>query len=453
MPLPIVAIIGRPNVGKSTLVNRLTESQEAIVHDQPGMTRDRTYRHAYWQDREFSVVDTGGLIFDDDTEFLPLIREQVMVALAEATVAIFVVDGQVGLTGGDEAIASWLREHSVPVLLAVNKCESPTAGLMQSMQFWELGLGNPFPISSIHGSGTGELLDELIQYIPRRDEIEESTEIRVAIVGRPNVGKSSLLNAFLGENRAIVSPISGTTRDAIDTVVERNEKTYRLIDTAGIRRKKNVEYGAEFFGINRAFKAIRRADVVLLVLDAVDRVTEQDLKLANRIVEEGRACVIVVNKWDTVEKDTYTILEYEREVKSRLYFIEWAKTIFVSALTGQRVEKIIDLVDQAVAEHQRRVSTAVINDVIEEAVRWHSPPTTRQGKQGKIYYGTQVSSQPPTLVLFVNDPKRFNENYRRYMESQFRQQLGFLGTPIRLIWRGKPAREVERNTANRATKV
>lgn len=453
MPLPIVAIIGRPNVGKSTLVNRLTESQEAIVHDQPGMTRDRTYRHAYWQDREFSVVDTGGLIFDDDTEFLPLIREQVMVALAEATVAIFVVDGQVGLTGGDEAIASWLREHSVPVLLAVNKCESPTAGLMQSMQFWELGLGNPFPISSIHGSGTGELLDELIQYIPRRDEIEESTEIRVAIVGRPNVGKSSLLNAFLGENRAIVSPISGTTRDAIDTVVERNEKTYRLIDTAGIRRKKNVEYGAEFFGINRAFKAIRRADVVLLVLDAVDRVTEQDLKLANRIVEEGRACVIVVNKWDTVEKDTYTILEYEREVKSRLYFIEWAKTIFVSALTGQRVEKIIDLVDQAVAEHQRRVSTAVINDVIEEAVSWHSPPTTRQGKQGKIYYGTQVSSQPPTLVLFVNDPKRFNENYRRYMESQFRQQLGFLGTPIRLIWRGKPAREVERNTANRATKV
>ncbi|KKD37689.1 MAG: ribosome biogenesis GTPase Der [Limnoraphis robusta] len=453
MPLPIVAIIGRPNVGKSTLVNRLTESQEAIVHDQPGMTRDRTYRHAYWQDREFSVVDTGGLIFDDDTEFLPLIREQVMVALAEATVAIFVVDGQVGLTGGDEAIASWLREHSVPVLLAVNKCESPTAGLMQSMQFWELGLGNPFPISSIHGSGTGELLDELIQYIPRRDEIEESTEIRVAIVGRPNVGKSSLLNAFLGENRAIVSPISGTTRDAIDTVVERNEKTYRLIDTAGIRRKKNVEYGAEFFGINRAFKAIRRADVVLLVIDAVDRVTEQDLKLANRIVEEGRACVIVVNKWDTVEKDTYTILEYEREVKSRLYFIEWAKTIFVSALTGQRVEKIIDLVDQAVAEHQRRVSTAVINDVIEEAVSWHSPPTTRQGKQGKIYYGTQVSSQPPTLVLFVNDPKRFNENYRRYMESQFRQQLGFLGTPIRLIWRGKPAREVERNTANRATKV
>ncbi|MGB3192393.1 MAG: ribosome biogenesis GTPase Der [Limnoraphis sp.] len=453
MPLPIVAIVGRPNVGKSTLVNRLSETQDSIVHDQPGITRDRTYRYAYWQDREFSVVDTGGLIFDDDTEFLPLIREQVMVALAEATVAIFVVDGQTGLTGGDEAIASWLREHSVPVLLAVNKCESPTTGLIQSMQFWELGLGNPFPLSSIHGSGTGELLDELIKYIPKADELEESEEIRVAIVGRPNVGKSSLLNAFLGENRAIVSPISGTTRDAIDTVVERNGKTYRLVDTAGIRRKKNVEYGAEFFGINRAFKAIRRSNIVLLIIDAIDRVTEQDLKLANRVSEEGRACVIVVNKWDTIEKDTYTILEYEREVKARLYFMDWAKTIFVSAMTGQRVEKIIDLVDQAVAEHQRRVSTAVINEVIEEAVSWHSPPTTRQGKQGKIYYGTQVSSQPPTLVLFVNDPKRFNENYRRYMESQFRQQLGFLGTPIRLIWRGKPAREVERNTANRATKV
>ncbi|MEL7034642.1 MAG: ribosome biogenesis GTPase Der [Cyanobacteria bacterium J06592_8] len=453
MPLPIVAIIGRPNVGKSTLVNRLSESRDSIVHDEPGITRDRTYRHAYWQDREFSVVDTGGLIFDDDTEFLPLIREQVMAALAEATVAIFVVDGQIGVTGGDEAIAGWLREHSVPVILAVNKCESPTAGLIQAAQFWELGLENPFPISGIHGSGTGELLDELIQHLPPIEEIEESNEIRVAIVGRPNVGKSSLLNAFLGENRAIVSPISGTTRDAIDTVVERNGQTYRLVDTAGIRRKKNVEYGAEFFGINRAFKAIRRADVVLLVIDAIDQVTDQDQKLANRVVEEGRACVIVVNKWDTIEKDTYTILGFERDVKDRLYFMDWAKTIFVSAVTGQRVEKIIDLVDQAVSEHKRRVSTAVINEVIEEAVSWHSPPTTRQGKQGRIYYGTQVTSQPPTIILFVNDPKRFNENYRRYMESQFRQQLGFLGTPIRLIWRGKPAREVERNTVNRATKV
>ncbi|EKD09343.1 ribosome biogenesis GTPase Der [Limnospira platensis] len=453
MSRPIVAIIGRPNVGKSTLVNRLTQTQDAIVHDQPGMTRDRTYRSAYWQDREFTVVDTGGLVFDDDTEFLPLIREQALIALGEATAAIFVVDGQTGPTGGDEAIASWLRQQKVPILLAVNKCESPTQGLTQAAQFWELGLGNPFPISSIHGSGTGELLDALIENLPASTDNEDSEELRVAIVGRPNVGKSSLLNTFLGQERAIVSPISGTTRDAIDTIVEHNGNTYRLVDTAGIRRKKHVEYGAEFFGINRAFKAIRRADVVLFVIDAVEGVTDQDQKLAGRISDDGRACVIVVNKWDAVEKDSYTILEYEKVMRSRLYFLDWADMIFVSAMTGQRVEKIFKLVDKAAEENRRRVSTSVINEVIEEAVRWHSPPTSRQGRQGKIYYGTQVTSSPPTIVLFVNDPKRFGDNYRRYMESQFRQQLGFAGTPIRLLWRGKAMREVERNSSNRATKV
>ena len=454
MPLPIVAIIGRPNVGKSTLVNRLASTTDAIVHDQPGITRDRTYRNAFWCDRHFQVVDTGGLVFDDDTEFLPLIREQAMTALSEASVAIFVVDGQMGVTGGDEAIAQWLRQQNVPILLAVNKCESYKDGLTQAAQFWELGLGEPFAISSIHGNGTGELLDELTNYLPIITEELEEEEIRVAIVGRPNVGKSSLLNAFLGENRAIVSPISGTTRDTIDTLVERQGRTYRLIDTAGIRKKKNVEYGAEFFGINRAFKAIRRANLVLLVIDAIDGVTEQDQKLADRVIEEGRACVIVVNKWDAVEKDSSTIYDYQRSVRARLYFMEWAEMIFVSAMSGQRVEKIIDLVNNAFDQHKRRVTTAVINEVIEEAVRWHSPPATRQGKQGKIYYGTQVSTEPPTIVLFVNDPNRFNDNYRKYMDSQFRQQLGFTGTPLRLLWRGKKERELEggRNL-NRATRV
>ncbi len=452
MSLPIVAIIGRPNVGKSTIVNRLAESKDAIVHDEPGITRDRTYRNAYWQDREFQVVDTGGLVFDDNTEFLPLIREQAMAALAEASVAIFVVDGQTGITGGDEEIAQWLRQQPVPTLLAVNKCESITEGLTQAAMFWELGLGEPYPISGIHGNGTGELLDDLITYLPVA-EIPETNEIKIAIVGRPNVGKSSLLNAFIGEKRAIVSPISGTTRDAIDTVVERNGKTYRLIDTAGIRKKKNVEYGAEFFGINRAFKAIRRAEVVLFVIDALDGVTEQDQKLANRIIEDGRACVIVVNKWDAVEKDSYTIYTYEQEVRSRLYFVEWAEMIFVSALTGKRVEKIIDLIDNAANEYQRRVTTSVINEVLEEAISWNSPPTSRQGRQGKIYYGTQVTSKPPTIALFVNDPKRFPDNYRRYIQGQFRQHLGFTGTPIRLLWRGKKSREVEQNTVNRATRV
>lgn len=453
MSLPIVAIIGRPNVGKSTFANRLAGVQDAIVYDQPGVTRDRTYLQSFWRDREFLVVDTGGLVFDDDTEFLPLIRTQAIAALTEASVAIFLVDGQTGPLPADEEIAQWLRQQPVPVLVAVNKCESPEQGLTQAAQFWELGLGEPFPVSAIHGSGTGELLDKLIEFLPKVEELPETNEIKVAIVGRPNVGKSSLLNAFVGENRAIVSPISGTTRDSIDTLVEREGQTYRLIDTAGIRKKKNVEYGPEFFGINRAFKAIRRADVVLLVIDAIDGVTEQDQKLAGRIVEEGRACVVVINKWDAIEKDSYTIYDYEKIIKDRLHFVEWAEMIFVSALSGQRVEKILELVNRAAEAHKRRVSTAVINEVLEEALKWHSPPVSRQGRQGKIYYGTQVSIQPPAIALFVNDATRFNENYRRYIERQFRQQLGFPGTPIRLLWRSKKARDVENSNANRATRV
>ncbi len=452
MKLPIVAVIGRPNVGKSTFVNRLAGDQQAIVHDQPGITRDRTYRPAFWLDRDFQIVDTGGLVFDDDTEFLPMIRQQAMAALVEASAAIFVVDGQLGLTAGDREIAEWLRRQSVPVLLAVNKCESVEQGLAQAAEFWELGLGEPYAISAIHGSGTGELLDELVTHLPPPDELVEDNEIKVAIIGRPNVGKSSLLNSLTGEQRSIVSPISGTTRDAIDMIVQRGEQTYRLIDTAGIRRKKNVDYGAEFFGINRAFKAIRRSDVVLFVIDVLDGVTEQDLKLAGRIIDEGRAVILVINKWDAVEKDTGTINEYKKEIMARLYFMEWAQTIFVSAMTGQRVNKILDLVDIAAEAHRRRVGTSVINEVLEEAVSWHSPPTTRQGKQGRIYYGTQVSAQPPTIALFVNDPKRFNDNYRRYIDRQFRDQLGFTGTPVRLLWRGKKMRELERG-ANKATKV
>lgn len=453
MPLPVVAIVGRPNVGKSTLVNRIAGEQEAIVFDQPGITRDRTYRQAYWCDREFQIVDTGGLVFDDETEFLPLIREQVLLALAEAKVAIFVVDGQEGLTGGDETIAQWLRQQSVPTVLAVNKCESIDKGTMQTLDFWSLGLGEPLPISSIHGNGTGDLLDQVIGHLPPPIEEEESAETRVAIIGRPNVGKSSLLNAFVGEGRAIVSPISGTTRDAIDSFVQCNDQRYRLIDTAGIRKKRSVDYGPEFFGINRAFKAIRRSDVVLLVIDALDGVTEQDQKLAGRIEEDGRACVVVVNKWDAVEKDTYTLVEYEKTLRGKLYFLEWAPFIFVSAMTGQRVEKILDLVDEAAEQHQRRVTTSVVNEVLEDALAWRSPPSTRQGRQGRIYYGTQVTSRPPTFTMFVNDPKLFKDSYRRYIERQFRESLGFQGTPVRFFWRGKKQREIDRTNPNRATRV
>ncbi len=454
MGLPIVAIVGRPNVGKSTLVNRLTGMMDAIVHDEPGVTRDRTYRPAYWCDREFMVVDTGGLVFDDETEFLPMIRQQVMTALAEASVAIMVVDGREGQMDADEEIAQWLRQQKVPVLLAVNKCESPQLGLSQAAQFWNLGLGEPFALSGIHGNGTGELLDKMLTHLPEKGVEPEVEEIKVAIIGRPNVGKSSLLNAFVGEERSIVSPISGTTRDTIDMVVERDGKTYRLIDTAGIRRKKNVEYGPEFFGINRAFKAIRRCDVVLFVVDAVDGITEQELKLAGRIIEEGRACILVINKWDAIEKDNDTIYEYEKLIRDRLNFMDWAQIIFVSAVTGQRVANILALVDATNEQYQRRVSTSVVNEVIEEALSWHTPPTTRQGKQGKIYYGTQVSTKPPTFALFVNNPAVFKDNYRRYVERQFREVLGFAGTPLKIFWRGKKVREAERGgSPNRATRV
>jgi GTPase len=453
MPLPVVAIIGRPNVGKSTIVNRLAQVQDAIVFDEPGVTRDRTYKRAFWQDREFMVVDTGGLVFDDETEFLPLIREQAIAALAESCVAIFVVDGKEGMTFSDEEIAGWLRLQSVPVLLAVNKCESVTQGEAQAAEFWSLGLGQPYAMSGIHGNGTGDLLDKVLEYLPPKDEVTDEEEIRVAIVGRPNVGKSSLLNAFTGQNRSIVSPISGTTRDTIDMLVERDDIHYRLIDTAGIRKKKNVEYGPEFFGVNRAFKAINRSDVVLLVIDAIDGVTDQDQKLAGRILEEGRACVVVVNKWDAIEKDSSTIYDYERDINARLHFTDWADMIFTSALTGQRVEKIFDLIAPAAEQHRRRVSTSVINEILEDALMWHTPPTTRQGKQGKIYYGTQVSTRPPTIALFVNDPDLFGDGYRRYVERKFRESLSFKGTPLRLLWRGKKVRDMERSTSNRATRV
>ncbi|MBE9139080.1 ribosome biogenesis GTPase Der [Nodosilinea sp. LEGE 07088] len=453
MPLPVVAVIGRPNVGKSTLVNRLAGAQDAIVYDQPGVTRDRTYQPAFWRDRDYLVVDTGGLVFDDDTEFLPYIREQAQLALTEASAAVLVVDGQTGPTESDRDIASWLRQQSVPVLLAVNKCESLDHGLVQAAQFWELGLGEPYAVSGIHGNGTGELLDALVEFLPETVEEAATEEIKVAIVGRPNVGKSSLLNAFVGETRAIVSPISGTTRDAIDMQVRHGDQIYRLIDTAGIRKKKSVEYGPEFFGINRAFKAIRRADVVLLVIDALDGVTEQDQKLAGRVEEDGRACVIVVNKWDAVDKDSYTIYDVDHQISARLNFLDWAKRIFVSAKTGQRVPKILELVDQAVEQHRRRVTTSVVNEVLEDAVKWHTPPTTRQGRQGRIYYGTQVTVRPPSFTLFVNDPHLLKDNYRRYVERQFRENLGFEGTPIRIFWRGKAMRDLERNNPNRATKV
>jgi GTPase len=449
--LPVVAIIGRPNVGKSTLVNRLCRSRDAIVHDQPGVTRDRTYQEGFWGDRTFKVVDTGGLVFNDDSEFLPEIREQAKLAMAEAAVAVVIVDGQYGITAADETIAEWLRHQNCPVLLAVNKCESPDQGLAMAAEFWTLGLGEPYPVSAIHGAGTGELLDKVITFLPSTPEQEGLEEpIQMAIIGRPNVGKSSILNSICGENRAIVSPIRGTTRDTIDTTIEREGKTWKLLDTAGIRRRRSVTYGPEFFGINRSFKAIDRSDVCVLVIDAEEGVTEQDQRLAGRIEEDGRACVVAVNKWDLISKDSHTLPAMEKELRSKLYFLEWSPMLFISALTGQRVERIFPLAALAVEQHRRRVSTSVVNEVLQEALSWRTPPTTRGGRQGKVYYGTQVAVRPPSFTLFVNDPKLFGDTYRRYVERQIREGLGFEGSPLRLFWRGKQQRDAERDQSKAA---
>ena len=451
MALPVVAIIGRPNVGKSTLVNRLCRSRDAIVHDQPGVTRDRTYQEGFWGDRTFKVVDTGGLVFNDDSEFLPEIREQAKLAMAEAAVAVVIVDGQYGITAADETIADWLRHQNCPVLLAVNKCESPDQGLAMAAEFWTLGLGEPYPVSAIHGAGTGELLDKVITFLPSTPEQEGLEEpIQMAIIGRPNVGKSSILNSICGENRAIVSPIRGTTRDTIDTTIEREGKTWKLLDTAGIRRRRSVTYGPEFFGINRSFKAIDRSDVCVLVIDAEEGVTEQDQRLAGRIEEDGRACVVAVNKWDLISKDSHTLPAMEKELRSKLYFLEWSPMLFISALTGQRVERIFPLAALAVEQHRRRVSTSVVNEVLQEALSWRTPPTTRGGRQGKVYYGTQVAVRPPSFTLFVNDPKLFGDTYRRYVERQIREGLGFEGSPLRLFWRGKQQRDAERDQSKAA---
>ena len=446
MARPIVAIIGRPNVGKSTLVNRLCRSKDAIVFDKPGVTRDRSYQDGFWGDREFKLVDTGGLVFDDESEFLPEIREQVNLAMSEAAIALVIVDGQQGITASDQAIAEWLRNYKCSILLAVNKCESPELGLAMAADFWQLGLGEPYPVSAIHGAGTGDLLDHLIELLPPRDSVEnEENPIQLSIIGRPNVGKSSLLNAICGENRAIVSPVRGTTRDTIDTSIIREDQSWKLIDTAGIRRRKSVNYGPEFFGINRSFKAIERSDVCILVIDALDGVTEQDQRLAGRIEEEGRACLVVVNKWDAIEKDTYTMPAMEKELRSKLYFLDWAEMLFVSALMKQRINPIFRFASLAVEQHRRRVSTSVVNEVVTDALSWRSPPTSRGVRQGRLYYSTQVASSPPSFTLFVNDPKLFGDSYRRYLERQLRDGLGFQGTPIKLFWRGKQQREAERD--------
>lgn len=475
--LPKVAIVGRPNVGKSALFNRLVGGNVAIVVDEPGVTRDRLYGRSFWGEKDFMVIDTGGVVTvpksqntgtdglaitrgggEDDIAYavkeaiaagLPsMIEKQAAAAVKEASVIICLVDGQAGVTAADIEIVDWLRkEHSdKSIILAVNKCESPRKGIMQAADFWSLGF-TPVPISAISGSGTGDLLDLVCSELKLSEALEETNEVEeripaIAIVGRPNVGKSSLLNALVHEERTIVSPISGTTRDAIDTeFIGPDGQTYCLIDTAGIRRRAAVVAAGsktESLSVNRAFQAIRRSDVVALVIDAMACITEQDYRIGERIEMAGKGCIIVVNKWDTIpDKNNQTTYFYEQDVREKLRVLSWAPIVYASATTGQRIEKIITAASAADKQRSKRISTSIFNQVVQEAVAFKQPPMSRGGKRGRVYYCTQATIRPPTFVFFVNDAKLFPETYRRYMEKQLRANIDFPGTPIRLLWRSK----------------
>lgn len=403
---------------------------------------------AQYGDFNFQVVDTGGIVFDDSKDiFADRITEQALIALREATVAIIVCDGKEGVTQLDEILVNWLRKNNkVPLYLAVNKCESEKQGLLQAQDFWQLGIGDPYPVSGIHGNGVSDLLEVATSHMPKVFNVLPENATNIALVGRPNVGKSSLLNRLCGETRSIVSDVAGTTRDTIDAMVNRGaNRTYRIIDTAGIRKRGKVEYGPEFFMVNRAFKAIRRSDCVILLLDAISGIVEQDRILAERIAAEGRACVIALNKWDAIaDKNDKTYLRAIENIRSNLPVLRWAEVVLISALEGQRTEKLFDCVDRANQQFNRRISTAVLNEVVNDATLWMAPPTIG-GRSGRIYYCLQISTAPPTIVLFVNDPDLFTESYQRYLERKIRDGLNFEGTPLKLIWRGKSLRAINRS--------
>ncbi|QGG47783.1 ribosome biogenesis GTPase Der [Heliorestis convoluta] len=433
MAKPIVAIVGRPNVGKSTLFNRISGGRVAIVEDQPGVTRDRIYRDAQWLDRPFTLIDTGGLELGDyENPFSDVVRKQAQLAIEEADLVLFVVDGKNGLTAEDEKIADILRRTQKPVLLVVNKIEDFSKN--QYMEFYALGLGDPIPVSASHGMNTGDLLDMVVAALPEIEEDYAPDVIKIAIIGRPNVGKSSLTNAMLGQERVIVSDIPGTTRDAIDTPFERDGKHYVVIDTAGMRRRGKVEEAIERYSVMRSLRAVDRSDVVLMVIDAVEGVTEQDKKIAGYAHEGGKGCILVLNKWDLVQKDDKTMQRYDKVIRSELGFMQYAPTMYVSAKTGQRLPKILEIVDFVSEQTNRRISTSILNELLADIVRV-TPPPTDKGRKLKIYYATQASVKPPTFVLFVNDEELFHFSYRRHIQNRFRETFGFEGSPIRFIIR------------------
>jgi GTP-binding protein len=439
---PLVAIVGRPNVGKSTLFNRLVGEFLAIVEDQPGTTRDRLYADAEWSGHTFTLIDTGGLEPKSIDDYAARVRAQAELAIAEADVIIFLVDAREGATGMDKDIAEILRRTSKPVLLAANKADN-LRRRQDTVEFYELGLGDPLPVSSLHGTGTGDLLDEVVAHFPPPETETEEVALRIAIVGRPNVGKSSLLNALVGEDRVIVSEQPGTTRDAIDTVLEHNGQRIVLIDTAGIRKRGRVIPGIEKYSVMRALRAIDRADVVALLVDAEEGVTAQDTHIAGYVAEAMKGLVIAVNKWDLVRAAKGGVqdpkapdyrLEYEAVVRDQFNFVDYAPILFISAKTGQRLTQVLDAAVKVKEQRQRRIPTAQLNAAIQESVSRHEPPSDH-GRHLKVLYVTQVSIEPPTFVFFVNDPKLLHFTYRRFIENEIRQRFGFQGTAIQLIFK------------------
>lgn len=434
MSKPIAAIVGRPNVGKSTFFNQLVGRRISIVHDEPGVTRDRIYVDTEWLGREFTLIDTGGLEPYGEDEFLPHIREQVELAIDTADVIIFLVDGAQGLTPADQDIANILRRSNKELIVAVNKID----GLHMEdnvYEFYNLGLGTPIPVSATHKRGFGDFLDELVARFPDDDVESEDTDIiKIAVVGKPNVGKSSLVNKILGEDRVIVSDVPGTTRDAVDTRFEYDGREYTIIDTAGIRRKSRIDESLERYSVMRALTAIRRCDVALIVMDATEEISAQDVRIAGLVHEEGKASALVMNKWDLVEKHTDTIYYYRRMIQTHLSFMDYSQSMFISAKTGQRVGRIIESVDYVYEAYTRRITTGVLNECLSDAIAMVEPPSDR-GRRLKIYYGTQVSVKPPTFVIFVNDLKLVHYSYERYLENYFRRTFDLEGTPIRIIFR------------------
>ncbi len=432
---PIVAIVGRANVGKSTLFNRFTGSRDAIVEDFPGVTRDRLYRDAEWVNREFTVVDTGGIEFyGKDGSIESKVKQQAEIAIEESDVIIFVVDGKTGITPDDEAVAQLLRKSKKPVVLAVNKIEN-FHKQAEVFDFYQLGLGDPIPVSAIHGMNTGDLLDAVVEKFPVEAEENFPPEtIKLALIGRPNVGKSSLANQLLKEERFIVSDIAGTTRDAIDSLLVEEGKHYLIIDTAGMRRKSRINEPTERYSVIRSLRAIDRSDVVLMIIDGVDGVTEQDKKIVGYAHEAGKGIILVVNKWDLVVKDDKTMHQYDRKIREEMGFLHYAPILYISALTGQRVHKILEIVAFVAEQQNMRIPTARLNEVITEALAM-TPPPTDKGKRLKVLYVTQVGVKPPKFVLFVNEPELMHFSYLRYLENQLRTNFGFEGTTIWLMVR------------------